>query len=64
MSHSLNSSKGGYIREYIGDYLGLIKWDARSLDYGSSSLHNACIFPHSLLIPSNPKGSRTQIIRF
>ena len=31
MSHSLNSLKGGY----IGDYIGVIKGDTRSLDNGS-----------------------------
>ena len=35
MSHSLNSLKGGYIRDYIGDYYGVIKGDTRSLDSGS-----------------------------
>ena len=36
MSCSLNSLKGGYVGDYIGDYyIGVIKGDARSLDYGS-----------------------------
>ena len=35
MSHSLNSFKGGYIGDYIEDYIGAIKGDTRSLDYRS-----------------------------
>ena len=35
MSHSLNSLKGGYIRDYIGTTIGVIKGDTRSLDYSS-----------------------------
>ena len=31
--YSLNSSKGGYIGDYIGDYYRVIKGDTRSLDY-------------------------------
>ena len=35
-SYSLNSLKGGYIRNYIGDYCrGHYKVDTRSLEYGS-----------------------------
>ena len=34
-SYSLNSLKGGYIRDYLGDYYRVIKGDARSLDNGS-----------------------------
>ena len=37
MSCNLNSLKGGYIRDYIGDYYRVIKGDTRSLD---SSSHN------------------------
>ena len=33
MSHSLNSLKGGYIGDYIGTTMGVIKGDTRSLDY-------------------------------
>ena len=34
MSYSLNSLKGGYIGDYIGEeLLALTKWDASSLDY-------------------------------
>ena len=36
MSHSLNSLKGGYIGDYIGTTIGVVKGDTRSLDY---SLH-------------------------
>ena len=36
MSHSLNSLKGGYIGDYIGNYYRVIKGDTRSLDSGSS----------------------------
>ena len=35
MNHSLNSLNGGYIRDYIGDTIRVIKGDTRSLDYGS-----------------------------
>ena len=36
MSCNLNSLKGGYIRDYIGDYyIGVIKGDTRSLDSSS-----------------------------
>ena len=35
MNHSLNSFKGGYIRDHIGDSLGVIRGDTRSLDYSS-----------------------------
>ena len=34
MSYSLNSLKGGY----IGDYIGVIKGDTRSLDYSSDEM--------------------------
>ena len=34
MSYSLNSRKWGYIGDYIGD----IEWDTRSLDYSSSAI--------------------------
>ena len=33
MSYSLNSLKGGYIGDYIGTTMGVIKGDTRSLDY-------------------------------
>ena len=33
MSSSRNSWKGGYIGDYIGSSIELIKGDARSLDY-------------------------------
>ena len=35
MSYSLNSLKGCYIGDYIGNYYRGYKGDARSLDYGS-----------------------------
>ena len=35
MSHSLNSLNGGYVGEYIGTTIGVIKGDTRSLDYSS-----------------------------
>ena len=35
MSSSLNSSKVGYIGDYIGDCYGVIQGDTRSLDYSS-----------------------------
>ena len=38
MSYSLNSLKGGYIGDYIGDYYRVIKGDTRSLDYSSYDL--------------------------
>ena len=42
MSYSLNSLKGGYIRDYIGDYYRDIKGDTRSLDY--RSYEPSCLF--------------------
>ena len=33
MSHNLNSSKGRYIRDFIGTTIGVIKGDARTLEY-------------------------------
>ena len=33
--HSLNSLKGGYIGDYIGSIIGVLKGDTRSLDYSS-----------------------------
>ena len=41
MSCSLNSLKGGYIGNYIGDCYRGIKGDTRSLDYGSYRGHPA-----------------------
>ena len=35
MSHSLNSIKDDYVRDYIGTAIGVIKGDTRSLDLGS-----------------------------
>ena len=35
MSHSLNSLKGGYIGDYLGEYHRGIKGDTRSLDYST-----------------------------
>ena len=35
MSQNLNSSKGGYIGDDIGDYYKVIKGDTGSLDYSS-----------------------------
>ena len=35
MTYSLNSIKGGYIGDYIGTTIRLIKGDTRSLDNGS-----------------------------
>ena len=35
MSYSLNSLKGGYIGDYIGSTIGVIKGDTMSLDYCS-----------------------------
>ena len=35
MSHSLNSLKGGYIRDVIGDEYTVVQLDAGTLDYGS-----------------------------
>ena len=35
MSYSLNSLKGGYIGDYIGTTVGVIKGDTRSLDYNT-----------------------------
>ena len=37
MSHSLNSFKRGYTREYRGTTSGVIKGDTWSLDYSSCS---------------------------
>ena len=33
MSYSQNSFKGGFLGDYIGTSIGLIKGDTRSLDY-------------------------------
>ena len=48
MNHCLNSLKGGYIGDSIGDYyrgtIGVIKGDARSLDKSS----------YAALVPSVP----------
>ena len=41
MSHNLNSLKGGYIGNYIGTTIGVIKGNARSLDSGSHGDYNA-----------------------
>ena len=41
VSYSLNSLKGGYIGDYIGTTIGLIKGDTRSLDYSSSGSHTS-----------------------
>ena len=38
MSHSLNSLKGGYMGDYIGYIIGVIKGDTRSLDHGSNAM--------------------------
>ena len=35
MSQNLNSLKGGYVRDYMGDYDGVIKEDTRSSGYSS-----------------------------
>ena len=35
MSYSLNSFKEGYIGDHVGSIVGVIEWDARSLDYSS-----------------------------
>ena len=35
MSYSLTSLKGGYIGDYMGTSIGVIKGDTRSLDYSS-----------------------------
>ena len=35
MSYSLNSVRGGYTGNYMGDYYWGIKGDTRSLDYSS-----------------------------
>ena len=40
MSHSLNSLKEGYIGDYLGTTIGLIKGDTRSLDYSSYELNS------------------------
>ena len=39
MNHSLNSSKGAYLGDYIGTTTGVIKGDTRSLDYNSYSAY-------------------------
>ena len=36
MSHSLNSSKGGYVGVILGTIIGVIKGDTRSLDSSSN----------------------------
>ena len=33
MSYNLNSLKGGYVGDYIGDHYRLIKGDTNSLDF-------------------------------
>ena len=45
LSCSLNSFKGSYIRDYIGE--GLIEGDTKSSDYGS--------FSPEAFVPSAPK---------
>ena len=35
MSYGLNSLKGAYIRDYMGDYYRAYQGDTRSLDYSS-----------------------------
>ena len=35
MNYNLNSLRGGYFGDYIGDQTEVIKGDTRSLDYGS-----------------------------
>ena len=57
MSYSLNSLKGGYIGDCIGDYYRGIKGDTRSLDYSSSDVR----FPQDFLHPW--KGCRKNIDR-
>ena len=39
MSYSLNSLKGGYIRDYIGTIIGVIEGYTRSLDSSSDEVH-------------------------
>ena len=41
MSRSLNSLKGAYIGDYIGEHYRVIKGDIRSLDYGYNG--SSCI---------------------
>ena len=44
VSYSLNSLKGGFIGEYIGDYYRGIKGGTRSLDYSScGDSQSSCI---------------------
>ena len=48
MSYSLNSLKGGYIGDYMGTTIGVIKGDTRSLDSSSHVVQ-------SPLVVSNPE---------
>ena len=43
MSYSLNSLKGVYMGDYIGDYYRGTKGDTRSLDNGSYGYHTTVI---------------------
>ena len=43
MSQSLNSLKGGYIKDSIGPTKGVIKEDTRSLDSGSYGVYGDLI---------------------
>ena len=40
ISNSLNSLEGGYIGDYMGTTIGVIKGDTRSLDNGSYELQS------------------------
>ena len=56
MSYSLNSLKGGYIGDYVGTTIGVIKGDTRSLGYSSYVLVSS-----SFSIPASP-GSNQQVV--
>ena len=66
MYHSLNSLKGGYIGDYKGTTIGVIKGDTRTLDYDSDDaplshgLEGRRRIPFSRRFPG-PK--RTSIVR-
>ena len=51
MSYSLNSLKGGYIGDYIGDYYRVIKGGTRSLEYSSyGTKYGFCSIVVSLMV--------------
>ena len=62
MSYSLNSLKVGYIGDYIGTTMGVIKGDTRSLDSGS--IRVVSLLRSSTYSTSSPSHSETSICAF